>query len=96
MIVITEATTQPGHYDMDPCLQVPPTLSNRKGDVDRLSLPQRLRSLDPAQRVEFVDTPSIENLFRLIDPATPLQSTANDHQAVFMSISDHISTPIVA
>ena len=69
---------------MDPCLQVPPTLSNRKEDVDRLSLPQRPRSLDPAQRAEFVATPSIESLFRLTDPATPLQCTANDHQAALL------------
>ena len=81
---------------MDPCLQVPPTLSNRKGDVDRLSLSQRLRSLDPAQRGEFANTPSSESMFRLIAPATPLQCTANDHQAAFMAIYDHISTLIVA
>jgi hypothetical protein len=66
------------------------------GDVDRLSRQQRLRALDPAQRVEFVDTPSIASLFRLIDPATPPQRTANDHHAAFMAIYDHISTLIVA
>lgn len=96
MIVITEATTQATMIWTRVCRQVSPTLSNRTGDVDRFSLPQRLRSLDPAQRVEFVDTPSIESLFRLIDLATPLKCTANYHQAAVRAIYDHISTLIVA
>ena len=65
------------------------------GDIDRLSRQQLLRTLQPAQRVEFRNQATLEALFQIIDPAAPPKRTAADHHAAFLNIYHHVS-PLLA